>query len=215
MGFAEKFLDFFILWIDIGTKSTMQRNWRIWHEFIFKKRRTVRVKTQNGKSFDGKRSFLYVLARTKEQHIERMQVICQRNRPHGTCLLSMADLFSEWHHSILRAWKSPWQQTIPWHPSIRPALIHFMDIGIIHYSSSKGRSRYKNTRYKDIPSLISGDIRCEVRNGGSHNGKCPSKSGCKSHSRLFVYYSIFLWNSLRIPSQSDQGSISWQIAFLS
>ena len=68
--------------------------------YCLKKRRTVRVKTQNGKSFDGKRSFLYVLARTKEQYIERMQVICQRNRPHGTCLLSMADLFSEFYAAL-------------------------------------------------------------------------------------------------------------------
>ena len=63
------------------------------------------LKTQNGKNFDVKRLFLYVLARTKEQYIERMQVICQRNRPHGTCLLSMADLFSEWYRSILHRLK--------------------------------------------------------------------------------------------------------------
>ena len=63
------------------------------------------LNTQNGKNFDGKRLFLYVLARTKEQYIERMQVICQRNRPHGTCLLSMADLFSEWYRSILHRLK--------------------------------------------------------------------------------------------------------------
>lgn len=134
----------------------------------------MRVKTQNGKSFDGKRSFLYVLARTKEQYIERMQVICQRNRPHGTCLLSMADLFSEWHHSILRAWKSPWQQTIPWHPSINPTFLYTLGISIIYYSIIKQKSRYKSTRYKAISSLISGGIRCEVQNGDNHNGICPS-----------------------------------------
>lgn len=55
----------------------------------------------NGKRSDGKRSFLYVLARTKEQCIERVQAICQKNRPHGTCNLTMTDLFYEWHHSIL------------------------------------------------------------------------------------------------------------------
>ena len=55
----------------------------------------------NGKRSDGKRSFLYVLARTREQCIERVQAICQGNRPHGTCTLTMADLFSEWHRSIL------------------------------------------------------------------------------------------------------------------
>lgn len=50
---------------------------------------------------DGKRTFLYVLSRTKEECIERVQAICQRNQPHGTCLLTMTDLFSEWHRSIL------------------------------------------------------------------------------------------------------------------
>ncbi len=35
----------------------------------------------NGKTPDGKRAFLYVLARTKEQCIERVQAICQQNRP--------------------------------------------------------------------------------------------------------------------------------------
>lgn len=34
---------------------------------------------------DGKRTFLYVLSRTKEECIERVQAICQRNQPHGTC----------------------------------------------------------------------------------------------------------------------------------
>lgn len=55
----------------------------------------------NGKKSDGKRAFLYVLARTKEQCIERVQVICQQNRPQGYCALTVAELFSEWHRTIL------------------------------------------------------------------------------------------------------------------
>lgn len=55
----------------------------------------------NGKKANGKRVFLYVLARTKEQCIERVQAICQQNRPQGYCALSIAELFSEWHRSIL------------------------------------------------------------------------------------------------------------------
>lgn len=37
----------------------------------------------NGKKPDGKRAFLYVLARTQEQCIERVQAIYQQNRPQG------------------------------------------------------------------------------------------------------------------------------------
>ena len=55
----------------------------------------------NGKRPDGKRAFLYVLARTKEQCIERVQAICQQNRPQGYCSWTVAELFSEWHRSIL------------------------------------------------------------------------------------------------------------------
>ncbi|MCR4851041.1 MAG: site-specific integrase, partial [Lachnospiraceae bacterium] len=55
----------------------------------------------NGKRSDGKRAFLYVLARTKEQCIERVQAIKQRNHPQGICDLTMTDLFSEWHRSII------------------------------------------------------------------------------------------------------------------
>lgn len=54
----------------------------------------------NGKK-DGKRTFLYVLARTKEQCIERITAICQRNKPQGYCTITVAELFNEWHHSIL------------------------------------------------------------------------------------------------------------------
>ena len=55
----------------------------------------------NGKKSDGKRAFLYVLARTKEQCIERVQAICQQNRPQGCCNLTVAELFFEWYRSIL------------------------------------------------------------------------------------------------------------------
>lgn len=55
----------------------------------------------NGKRNDGKRTFLYVLARTKEECIERVQAIYQKNRPQGTCSMIMADIFLEWHRSIL------------------------------------------------------------------------------------------------------------------
>lgn len=53
----------------------------------------------NGKK-DGKRTFLYVLARTKEQCIERIMAICQRNKPQGYCSMTVAELFDEWHCSI-------------------------------------------------------------------------------------------------------------------
>ena len=55
----------------------------------------------NGKKADGKRAFLYVLARTKEQCIERVQAIHRQHRPQGYCTLTVAALFSEWHRSIL------------------------------------------------------------------------------------------------------------------
>ena len=55
----------------------------------------------NGKKPDGKRAFIYVLARNKEQCIERVQAICQQNRPQGYCALTVTELFSEWHRSIL------------------------------------------------------------------------------------------------------------------
>ena len=55
----------------------------------------------NGKKSDGKRKYLYVFARTKEQCIERVQAIRESDRPQGTCALTMTDLFSEWYRSIL------------------------------------------------------------------------------------------------------------------
>ena len=55
----------------------------------------------NGKNSDGKRMFLYVIARTKEQCIERVQALYQQNRPQGYCALTVAELFNEWYRSIL------------------------------------------------------------------------------------------------------------------
>ena len=54
----------------------------------------------NGKKADGKKAFLYVLTRTKEQCVERVKAICQRNQPQGYCCLTMRELFSEWYRSI-------------------------------------------------------------------------------------------------------------------
>lgn len=55
----------------------------------------------NGKKTDEKRAFLYVLARTKEQCIERVQAIHRQHRPQGYCTLTVAKLFSEWYRSII------------------------------------------------------------------------------------------------------------------
>ena len=55
----------------------------------------------SGRNNDGKRTFIYVLAKTKEQCIERVQAIYRSNTPQGYCALTIAELFSEWHHSIL------------------------------------------------------------------------------------------------------------------
>lgn len=58
----------------------------------------------NGKK-DGKRTFLYVLARTKEQCIEKVNAIRQRNKPQGYCSMTVSELFAEWHRSILHCVK--------------------------------------------------------------------------------------------------------------
>ena len=55
----------------------------------------------NGKKPDGKRAFIYVLARTKEQCIERIQAVFQQNKPQGYCQKTMQELFSEWYRGIL------------------------------------------------------------------------------------------------------------------
>ncbi|MBR7039879.1 MAG: site-specific integrase [Oscillospiraceae bacterium] len=59
------------------------------------------ARVPNGKRADGKRMFKYVFARTKEQCIERVRAIHQQARLQGHCALTFAELYSEWHHSIL------------------------------------------------------------------------------------------------------------------
>ena len=46
----------------------------------------------NGKKPDGKRAFLYVLARTKEQCIKRVQAIYQQNKPQEYCTMTITEL---------------------------------------------------------------------------------------------------------------------------
>lgn len=53
-----------------------------------------------GKNKDGKRIFQYVLARTKEQVVDRMTEILNE-RQYPECSKTVAEIFSEWHHSIL------------------------------------------------------------------------------------------------------------------
>lgn len=50
----------------------------------------------NGKKPDGKRAFLYVLARTKEQCIERVQAIYRQHRPQGYCDTFSPQIASSW-----------------------------------------------------------------------------------------------------------------------
>ena len=54
----------------------------------------------NGKKSDGKRSFIYVLARTKEKCIERVQDIRQNMTPSKSCKLTFNELYEEWFRSI-------------------------------------------------------------------------------------------------------------------
>lgn len=105
MGFAEKFLEFLYCGLILVQNQQCGETGGYDMNLYLRKDGRCELKTQNGKNFDGKRLFLYVLARTKEQYIELVQAICQRNRPHGTCPLSMADLFSEWYRSILHRLK--------------------------------------------------------------------------------------------------------------
>ena len=56
---------------------------------------------QRARTLTEKRAFLYALARTKEQCIERVQAIHRQHRPQGYCTLTVAELFSEWHRSIM------------------------------------------------------------------------------------------------------------------
>lgn len=53
----------------------------------------------NGKK-DGKRTFIYVLARTKQQCIEKVNEIRRKTKPQGYCSMTLSELFSEWFRSI-------------------------------------------------------------------------------------------------------------------
>ena len=50
---------------------------------------------------NGKRKFQYVLARTREQCIEKMVAIRQSEQLQEKCSKTIAELFNEWHGSIL------------------------------------------------------------------------------------------------------------------
>ena len=54
----------------------------------------------SGKNEEGKRTFRYVLARTKEQVISKMTEILNK-RQYMECSKTVSELFSEWHRSIL------------------------------------------------------------------------------------------------------------------
>lgn len=53
-----------------------------------------------GKKENGKRKYLYVLARTREAVVEKMEEIRQREQPRGRCTKTISVLFSEWYHSV-------------------------------------------------------------------------------------------------------------------
>lgn len=102
-GVLENFVDkTSIQWIEIRQNCTMRRNQGgVTMNLYLRKDGRYESRVPNGKTTDGKRAFLYVLARTKEQCIERVQAIHRQNRPQGYCTLTVAELFSEWHRSIL------------------------------------------------------------------------------------------------------------------
>lgn len=117
--------------------------------------------------------------------------------------------------AIYITWKSLRQKTIPWYTSISPTFLYTLGISIIYYSIIKEKSRYKSTRYKAISSLISGSIRCEVRNEGSHNGRFPSKkSGCESHNRLSSYTILFFFETLSesLHNRIEEVSHNWLLS---
>ncbi len=53
-----------------------------------------------GKKKNGKRKFQYILARTKEQVVERMAEIRKKEQQHNECSKTVAEIFGEWHRSI-------------------------------------------------------------------------------------------------------------------
>mgnify|MGYP004521312951 FL=1 len=52
------------------------------------------------KKENNKRKYLYVLARTREAVVEKMEKIRQREQPRGRCAKTISVLFSEWYHSV-------------------------------------------------------------------------------------------------------------------
>ena len=52
-----------------------------------------------GKTADGKRRFRYILARTKEEVLRKMDEICLNSRPSGICCKTLRTIFEEWFSS--------------------------------------------------------------------------------------------------------------------
>ena len=53
-----------------------------------------------GKSEDGRRKFLYILARTKEEMLRKMEEIRLNSRPSGICNKTLCTIFEEWFSSV-------------------------------------------------------------------------------------------------------------------
>lgn len=53
-----------------------------------------------GKRKDGKRKFQYILARTKEEVVEKMAEILRKEQPTGKCCKTVSALFDEWFRSV-------------------------------------------------------------------------------------------------------------------
>ena len=102
-GVLENFVDkISIQWVEISQNCTMRRDQGgVTMNLYLRKDGRYESRVPNGKKTDGKRAFLYVLARTKEQCIERVQAIHRQHRPQRYCTLTVAELFSEWHRSTL------------------------------------------------------------------------------------------------------------------
>ena len=102
-GVLENFVDkISIQLVEISQNCTMgKEQGGVTMNLYLRKDGRYESRVPNGKKTDGKRAFLYVLARTKEQCIERVQAIHRQHRPQEYCALTVAELFSEWHRSIL------------------------------------------------------------------------------------------------------------------
>ena len=53
-----------------------------------------------GKSKDGKRKYQYILARTREDVIDKMAEIRRNEQPTGKCHKTVDALFNEWFRSV-------------------------------------------------------------------------------------------------------------------